>query len=336
MSIRILAETYSFVSRTLLLLIFSSFYVTSPNPGFSCEIPPEHTYLPHEKAIEHAEWIARATALRELENGVEMKAVEYIKGDGPRSFILPRAQSIASSWEPNQPDEANYFGHTVSGFWRNGGRSLNRSDCLIHPRISFQNTEYLIFGPLDYNVGFENVTSENDLWLEYVRKYVNRESPRKPFPKPINKIVKHAQAIVLFEAQWEQGRATWKEHVLLGDRESYAHTLFVSPSAYFDTEVNPNCIRYGTKRVVGEYKRLFILEALPKQKLRTEQSIECVGPELDGTASIKAIGLFSVYGHSTLNVTKDGRIEQPVGFHDVQIWEEDGVFLRDLRRRASK
>lgn len=157
-----------------------------------------------------------------------------------------------------EPSEGNYYGHTTSKFWVDGGRSFSEPDCRIDPVIIFGEREYVIFGPLDYNVGFENIAVEGDKWLEFIKKRLRGETSMRPFPKPLESYLANSAAIVRFRAEWLKDKVIWSEEVLKGDMSSYAHALFISPAAFFDTAVNPNCSNYGYRRNAELFDRIYV------------------------------------------------------------------------------
>lgn len=307
-----------------LSLIFSN--------ALACTIPPKHTYLSHEEAIEDAKWIVRAKALSHVEDGIEMLALEYLKGDGPEKFILPRASTDGASGDKLEAAEGNFFGHRVSKFWTFGGRSFNSPDCKIHPSILFADREYLIFGPLDYNVGFENLAVGDDLWINFVRDYLNNEQPRKPFPQKLEKYLEDVDAVVRIKAEWTESGANWKEEILKGTEISYAHMLFISPPAFFDTAVNPNCEKFGRPRNVGSFDRIYVIEKLNTSRIIMSQNVECTGADKGSFGQIHSRGIFSVNGMIEIRLRGDDDMKTllPAWDRHVNLWEEQQVSLKEF------
>lgn len=291
-------------------------------------------YLSHQDSIEDAEWIVRAKAVTRVNGGFKMQALEYLKGSGPNTFVLPDATTDGASYDELEPSDANYFGHESSKFWAFGGRSSNEPDCRIHPSILFGERQYLIFGPLDYNVGFENIAIENDRWLQYVRDYLKDEKPKPLFPMTFERYVGDASAIVRFRAEWKDDKAVWTEDVLKGEAASYAHRIFISPPAFFDTAVNPNCTKYGERRKLRPFDKIYVIENLQDSEILVSQHLECVGADKGSSGYIEARGIFLNNGMNEFNViTRDGKTTLyfvPVWVGHSPIWEEDEVSLEQL------
>ncbi|MEL8054889.1 MAG: hypothetical protein AAGK66_01950 [Pseudomonadota bacterium] len=78
----------------------------------ACFAPPKHMYVNHDAAIKDAEWIVLATAQRLIstDGGMvyKMRAIEYIKGEGPETFILENGIKYAARGDSRTPDEGNY------------------------------------------------------------------------------------------------------------------------------------------------------------------------------------------------------------------------------------
>lgn len=318
-----------------IFFIFALFFL--PSVALACSGAPPHMYLSHVEAIEDADWIALAIGSKRADGGIEMRATEYLKGSGPERFLLSRASTEGARDDELVAAESNYYGHTSSSFWLHGGRSYNEPDCKIHPSILFGERQYLIFGPLDYNVGFENIAGEEDEWLAYVRDHLRGQNPKNPFPTMLSDYLRDAWAIVRFRAEWREGNASWTEEVLKGDKSSYAHMLFISPVAYFDTAVKPDCIRYGEPRKIADFDRIFVIEKEPSTETLSFQHVECVGADLDSAASIRGRGIFSSNGARELRVrTVDGvaTVQPDFGRH-TQLWNKPTVtleqFLSEIR-----
>lgn len=289
------------------ILIYTLVLFLSNQSSFACSVPPEHMYLSHDEAIDDAEWIARVVADSRVNGGMKMKVLEYIKGSGPEFIDIENASTKNALWHSKIAAEANYYGHTVSSFWKFGGRLFNEPDCKIHPTFLFSDHQYLIFGPLDYSVGFEQITSEDDYWLEYVKERVNGNLPTKPTEVSLASYLDNAKAVVRFQAKWENNRATWTETVLKGENESYANMLFPSPAAFFDIKLNPTCLSFGEPRKLWEIKegvfdRIYVIEEIPTEEVKATQHLACAGADKNGEGGIQAWGVFSISGHSYFDV----------------------------------
>lgn len=318
--------------RLLTILLASALFLPLDNAS-ACLSPPRHMYVSHNEAIEDAEWIALAKGSKRADDGIEMQAIEYLKGSGPKTFLLPLASTEGAGDDELTAAESNYYGHTSSSFWLNGGRSYNEPDCEIHPSILFGERQYLIFGPLDYNVGFENIAGEDDQWLAYVKDYLGGQNPKTPFPTKFSYYLRNAWAIIRFRAEWRGGRAWWTEEILKGDRSSYAHMLFISPVAFFDTAVNPNCTRYGEpRRRIADFDRIYVIEKEPPTEILFFQHVECVGADKNSAASIRGRGIFSNSGTEELRISNVNGLEtiQPNFNRHSQLWMEPTVTLEQF------
>ncbi|MEM9751112.1 MAG: hypothetical protein AAF869_09210, partial [Pseudomonadota bacterium] len=262
--------------RLITVFVFTLVFQTST--AFGCTRPPKHLLMSHEAAIKDAEWIVHAKAHNRVEGGISMRALAYLKGNGPEIFTLQDATTNVKAGDELEPSEGNYYGHTTSKFWVDGGRSFSEPDCRIDPVILFGEREYVIFGPLDYNVGFENIAVEGgDKWLEFIKKRLRGDTSMRPFPKPLESYLANSAAIVRFRAEWLKDKVIWSEEVLKGDMSSYAHALFISPAAFFDTAVNPNCSNYGYRKNAELFDRIYVIERLATQKSGHYQRVSCVG-----------------------------------------------------------
>lgn len=309
-----------------MIRIFLAIFVLAASfaqSALACSVAPEHMYLDHDATIEDAEWIVIASPIRKFnaERGqaYEMRAIEYIKGSGPDEFTINNADQAAASGDSRVPAEKNYYGHSVSSFWELGGRFGYWADCRMHPGFLFSGHKYLIFGPLDYNVGFENIVDDGDLWLEYVRARVAGDEASKPFPKPPTDYFQSAKAIVHVHAKWEGNNANWDVAILKGDDAPYLKMAHVSPAAYFSQILDPECQTDNQKRVGhSDVEYLYVFEELPSENIRKSDPLTCNGGKNDRLSSgaAWAYAQFSITGSRIFNV-EDGAIEYPADCHGV-------------------
>lgn len=312
-------------------------------------------YLAHTDAIDHAEWIVVAEPIqREKRDGkrdnqgrpsqglvYRMRAIEYVKGNGPKEFIVHHAQQEAANGDSHLPAEANYYGHSTSSFWSFGGRYFNWPDCRIHPGFFFSGQKYLIFGPLDYNVGFENITDENDLWLEYVKNRVASGTPKTPFPKTIEDYLTTAEAVVRVKARWDGTSSKWQQEIISGPDENYMNLVYASPSAAFDAALHQDCQGFSSENTRPDYlDRLYVFERIPKEKNVTKNnSLDCAGGDLRSDVNISAYGRFSLSGYRIFDIKK-GRVAFPenAAFHKTKIAATDAgsVSVMKLRRMLKR
>jgi len=156
--------------KTLFAVIFALFYLTA-QPAQPCFSPPDGMYGNAESIIKDADWIARVRPVSGKKNDgrhriISVVVLEYLKGKGPRVIDIPG--STNRHFDP-EPAEGNYYAHQTSQFWSFDGNYFNDTDCRIYPEFLFDKSEFLIFGPKQYALGYEQITSENDQWLTFVR-----------------------------------------------------------------------------------------------------------------------------------------------------------------------
>ena len=116
--------------RIVVLFLFVT--AMSAEKAIACMVPPDHMYLNHDATIEHADWIAIAQPIRRIHNddgtALEMRAIEYLKGNGPEKFVVPNAHQGAANHHSKLSAEGNFYAHTASTFWELGGSYSNWSD----------------------------------------------------------------------------------------------------------------------------------------------------------------------------------------------------------------
>ncbi len=238
-------------------------FLLDPASAHACFMPPDHMYLSHEEVIADAEWIARVRAERDLSGGPGRLIVrDYLKGGGPEVIMLPQPPDtpearmalhnsdpgwvdgayarVEYDWPSPQhsraPGGTNFYGHRTSEFWTEGSLNFNATDCRIWPRFH-PGAEYLIFGPLDYNLGFENISGDDDVWLEFVRDRVSDGEAEAPFPVPLDEFLVSAHAVVRLKARLEGGELVYEEIVLKGDMPSYLDQIFILPEAEISDQI---------------------------------------------------------------------------------------------------
>ena len=293
--------------RIVLLMLLT--FVACNQKAMACFAAPEHMYLSHDATIAHAEWIVIAQPIRRTQSddgpAYEMRAIEYLKGDGPETFVIPNANQRAARHHSQQPAEGNYYAHTVSSFWEFGGSYSNWSDCEIHPGFLFRGHTYLIFGPLDYNLGFENITDEGDEWLSYVRAKLSEKTAIKPFPVAAAEFFGKAEAVVRVEVRWEGARASWRTDLLKGEERDYLRIAHVSPSAYFDSLVDPAC---RSSADVQRDKRMrsffYVFEQLPTEEINKSDWLQCLGADRDSDGFVESRGKYSINGHRIYEIVE--------------------------------
>ena len=306
--------------RSFWLSIFTMMFLSiAVSRAYACFAPPEHMYLPHQETINDAEWIVRVVP-RSIDRSGEqpvytLEVLERIKGESPDIIKIEGAgpngrglwASYSASGDEPHPNDANYYGHQASSFWVNGGRAWNAPDCEIHPAFLLSGAEYLIFGPKDYNVGFENITSTNDLWLSYVRDVVAGSAPDNPVDLEAESYLKRAEAVILIEQKWSSGGPVTNIEVLKGDEREYLYMLHVAPHDEAMSVLRPECkekMPYLRNRS-DIRRRLVVFEFLPTEEIRLSEGYYCVGADLEGSAGVEGFGLFSKNGRMVFEITDD-------------------------------
>jgi hypothetical protein len=144
-------------------------------PALGCFQPPAEQRTAPDELISRTNNIvlARVIAAKDVHDsyGVSytFKTVRTLKGKAPSQFQISGHPAI---WEG---ENRRFNDHSDKEFWSNGvGRSLNDTDCQIHPTFAVGGT-YLVFLDQPYHVkSFEIIVRTNgnadvrDKWLQYV------------------------------------------------------------------------------------------------------------------------------------------------------------------------
>ncbi|MBA3070165.1 MAG: hypothetical protein FP825_16985 [Hyphomonas sp.] len=304
-----MSDIYSIMRSLIVLGAFAVLH--AQQAAEACFAAPAHVYQSHENAIDSAEWIAIAEPIATQAqpdgySSYRMRALEYVKGSGPAAFIVPNADQMAAQGHSKEQSEGNYYAHTVSRFWTEGGSYSNWSDCRIHPEFLYSGHKYLVFGPLDYNVGFENITGEEDEWLKYVRARVSGQPGHKPYPIPFQTYLDQAAAVLRVKVWWDGTSSQWTETVRKGVEANYLNMAYVAPQVHFDSRISPNCkelFSYGDRPTELDF--LMVFERMPERKVRKSDYLECVGGDLGSYGSASAHGLFSLTGFREFPIVDD-------------------------------
>lgn len=324
--------------------LYIAFALFTATTALACSSPPSHMYINHDAAIEDASWIALASPIRRVETdrgmAYEMQALEYLKGEGPDVFTIENGWQGAANGHSREAVEANYYGHSVSTFWEYGGLYSNWSDCKIHAGFYFKDQKYLIFGPLDYNVGFENVTDAGDIWLEYVRDRASGFNPAKPFPLEATDYLRRAKAILRVQVSWDGTSSHWTVNRLTGPDLPYLNMAHVSPSAVFDSMIDPNCDPLLAQQDRSDaLDFLYVFERLPEGDVKRAEGLLCMGGNKEANGSVEAYGRFSLTGVRAFDIEagtvrlseecggfhKD-RCKTPVATTDIQLTDVEELF----------
>ncbi|WP_300529196.1 hypothetical protein [Maricaulis sp.] len=267
------------------LVVFAAFVLGVLGNGVAqaCIGPPPHMYQGHLETIREAGWIALARAGRHDENGgIELDVIEYLKGEGLDVLTYERARPVRPLRHSRDAVPSNFYAHETSQFWRPmGGRASSNTGCNIVPDFEAGQT-YLVFGPLDYNLGFENIAGEADHWLSFVREALANETMEGP-QQDLGEWIGQVEAMILVTARWDDGAIELSEHVLYGTEDSYLNTAYIWPEQVFRHQLNPTC---GTPVQRDSLTRLIVIERLPDRHVENSQGILCPLPgqalDIDG------------------------------------------------------
>lgn len=302
-------------------------------------------YLSHDGAIADADWIARVRPLS-IDRNVQppvytLKVLEYVKGNGPDLLTIDGSepggghgfiQSYVAMDDEQMPADANHFGHEASSFWRFGGRANNEPDCEIYPAFAFGGPEYLVFGPKGYNVGFENVISDGDAWLAYVRMSVAGREATPPTSITDKEYLDRAEAVVLIEQFWADTRVQTNVEILKGPAINYLSMLHAAPYAEAESILRPEC--RAQKPYLKDRdpvrKRLVVFEFMPTDEIRLSDGFDCAGGDLKASVSVFSYGLYSRNGHSVYEVREEKILPEFDRFNTVKLLE--GLTIADVRR----
>lgn len=248
-------------------------------PVWACTLPPPHMYLGHYESVESAEWIALVQVVRG-EDGAEarLRVIEYLKGSGPTEITLGELVN-AYEWgrDADRPLPGNYFAHTTSDFWDAGGLADISSGCVIFPE--FQGGQhYLVFGPLDYNLGYENIAlAADDAWLSFVRDAVAGEATH-PEPVRLADYLGEAEAIIRVRARLDDGVVRIDEEVLHGAGDAYLGMTTIYPDQLYRHALDPECSRHLSGPAIS-VDEIIVIERIPDEPVLQRESYGCGSAE---------------------------------------------------------
>jgi hypothetical protein len=156
------------MSPSLRILLFLS-VATGAVPALACRAsPPQQLMSADEQAA-----LATDVAVAEVVSAVPgaFSTVEYTFA--VRERLAGEAQpmfTVTGGTQGNGHVESDFDHHTDPAFWqRGGGRTMNSSDCVIHPTFEVGAT-YLVFAAPPYTRrSFERIDAPDDRWLAWVR-----------------------------------------------------------------------------------------------------------------------------------------------------------------------
>lgn len=307
-------------ASVLALLMTATSIMAGLNISYACSVAPRGMYLDHKSAIDQAEWIVIAKMnrvetrptpedrRRKESRFAVLEVVEYLKGNGPSEIAIKNYGTSRARDDSRDPGEANYYSHAASSFWAFGGRSYNSPDCKIHPSFLYSDNLYVVFGPDQHNVGYENVVVD-DRWVNFIRQYVaEAEATSLPFPVEARDYFGSAMAVVQLSAVWSENGPILSTGILKGPNLPYFEMLYVSPAASMARKLDPDC-RGGRDSFPGPRQEkvamLVVFEFLPEEEVQKIDSIDCAGRDRNGQATARGKGKFSTNGHRTFPVVGD-------------------------------
>lgn len=275
----------------------------------ACVAPPDHMYLGFRGSIADADWIGRMrVGSIDRNNGnprATLTLIECLKGDCPENWAI--SSGIDAVRHHDAPSDGNSYGHRASIFWTTERGYSNWPDCRIHPNLAY-NREYLIFGPLDYSVGFENLAAESDLWLEFVRRELVGASPQLPYPIDVMTYFSDARAVVRVGAAWNGHQVVIDQELLVGEPARYLDMAFAVPEVALRHALDPNCQLDWEGRPVFQVNVDFMLvfEFLPTENTVLNTGFSCGDLfDTDSHVSLRAIGQFAGSGVRRFDIVDD-------------------------------
>lgn len=278
-------------------------------------------YLSHEATIADAEWIAHVRSVRsESEPGVRLVIIEYLKGEGPTLIEFPPRPenplplreltgewiedgNVFSQFDPvtsRAPLTAeNFYDHRASQFWADGALNFSSTDCRIWPRFNPDGSEYLVFGPLDYNLGFEQIDVPDDAWLLFVREVLATGEAEAPFPIPIADYLGSLEAVIRIQAVLDGDDFSFSETVLIGDQPTYLNTLFALPETQLRDSAQ--CV---ARRGDGQNARLdwvYFIEVPEARASNQREGVFCSRIETDALFDVERTVEIRTYGRLAQN-----------------------------------
>jgi len=188
--------------KRILPFIFVIICITTES-ALSCSDMPFEYQVRYYELIERTEDIVLANVSRidTLNNSkieYHFSTVENLRGDKYiNSFTLtyPIIESDASSFQYDDFDK-----HRSRYFWELGGsRTFIDVDCLLYPVFQIGHSYLLFLDEKDHRMGYEMIKSEDDLWLEVVKKVLNSDNFSYRYTKNVFEWLETADAVLVYE-----------------------------------------------------------------------------------------------------------------------------------------
>lgn len=161
--------------KTWALVLFSLFWA---NYAYACFAPPPEYTKHHTELVRDTSRIVLARVAGpsgEFQEAwgrqaqlAQFEKIETLKGNVPDFFSIENGFYVSEQPVPEQ----DFDGHSQLGFWeKQVTRQWNMPDCAMRPAF-LHNRTYLLFLDTPHWRAYEEVSSEDDLWLGAVRRLV--------------------------------------------------------------------------------------------------------------------------------------------------------------------
>lgn len=159
----------------VLMIVFFGLFL--PGVAWSCYVPPQHLLDDPADLVARTDSIvlARATAESGHEGDTRSRfsfeLIRVLKGEAPEDFIL----SGFSASEMEHPP-GDFHGHRNPEFWVSKiGNSIQPGDCVAYGIFEVGRTYLVFLGNLSHYQAYENIQSDDDLWLEFVEATIEEQ-----------------------------------------------------------------------------------------------------------------------------------------------------------------
>ncbi len=174
------------------LTVLATIFSVLPLAALACMVPPGGLTVHHTELVERTDTIVWAKAVggsgkkakiwRDPYELMLFETIEVLKGRVPARFTLPNGFDLAGADEsdgfPGVSEETDFNGHRDLSFWdKSIARQWNSADCQMYPTFS-EGSSYLLFLGDAHWRGYEQVETEEDLWLTAVRNLIAQPSRR--------------------------------------------------------------------------------------------------------------------------------------------------------------
>jgi hypothetical protein len=157
----------------------------SSSPAFACSAPYAELFVPDWKIVSKAEGVVLARVVgfepavhkprSERRDAIfHFQTTETLKGQAPQQFDLSGYSALERKDVPGDFD-----GHRMPKFWAdNSSNSVSPGDCESYGIFAVGETYLIFLMKGTHRRGYENIRSEDDLWLQVVRLLVVNDSFR--------------------------------------------------------------------------------------------------------------------------------------------------------------